>query len=74
MYKEFEGSIVMKTDELLKQVLVDYVGFFYKGVLTERELKNALIIFEALLDMDQDMSDFTPVMRQMQYDMDCVMV
>jgi hypothetical protein len=64
----------MKTDELLKQVLVDYVGFFYKGVLTERELKNALIIFEALLDMDQDMSDFTPVMRQMQYDMDCVMV
>ena len=48
--------------------------FFYKGVLTERELKNALIIFEALLDMDQDMSDFTPVMRQMQYDMDCVMV
>ena len=64
----------MKTKELLKQVLVDYVGFFYKGVLTERELKNALIIFEALLDMDQDMSDFTPVMRQMQYDMDCVMV
>jgi hypothetical protein len=64
----------MKTDELLKRVLVDYVGFFYKGVLTERELKNALIIFEALLDMDQDMSDFTPVMRQMQYDMDCVMV
>ena len=64
----------MKTDELLKQVLVDYVGFFYKGVLTERELKNALLIFEALLDMDQDMSDYTPVMRQMQYDLDMVMV
>ncbi len=64
----------MKTKELLKQVLVDYIGFFYKGVLTERELKNALLIFEALLDMDEDMSDYTPVMRQMQYDMDCVMV
>ena len=64
----------MKTKELLKQVLVDYIGFFYKGVMTERELRNALLIFEALLDMNENMSDYTPVMRQMQYEMDCVMV
>jgi len=37
----------MNTKELLKQVLVDYIGFFYKGVMTERELRNALLIFEA---------------------------
>ena len=44
----------MKTKELLKQVLVDYIGFFYKGVMTERELRNALLIFEALLDMNEN--------------------
>jgi len=31
-------------------------------------------IFEELLDAGVDMSDYIPVMRQMQYDLDMVMV
>jgi hypothetical protein len=53
---------------------IDYIGFFYHGVLSPRALRNAMKIFEELLDLGADMSDYIPVMRQMQYDLDMVMV
>ena len=64
----------MKDVELLRDILIDYIGFFYHGVLSPRALRNAMKIFEELLDLGADMSDYIPVMRQMQYDLDMVMV
>jgi hypothetical protein len=64
----------MKDKGLLRDILIDYIGFFYHGVLSPIALRNAMKIFEELLDAGVDMSDYIPVMRQMQYDLDMVMV
>jgi hypothetical protein len=64
----------MKDEQLLRDILIDYIGFFYQGVLNPRALRNAMKIFEQLLDLGADMRDYIPVMRQMQYDLDMVMV
>lgn len=64
----------MKDEQLLRDILIDYIGLFYQGVLNPRALRNAMKIFEQLLDLGADMRDYIPVMRQMQYDLDMVMV
>ena len=64
-----------RKNKMLYDALIDYVSYFYNcSDMPDSAKLNALKIFEALLDMDQDMSDYTPVMRQMQYDLDMVMV
>jgi hypothetical protein len=60
----------MKKKTLLKEVLIDYVRLYYLDVLNNIEKKNALRIFEALLDEDIEVSDFIPIMRQIQFDLD----
>ena len=60
----------MKKKTLLKEVLIDYVRLYYLDVLNDIEKKNALKIFEALLDEDIEVSDFIPIMRQIQFDLD----
>jgi hypothetical protein len=60
----------MKKKTLLKEVLIDYVRLYYLDVLNNIEKKNALKIFEALLDEDIEVSDFIPIMRQIQFDLD----
>jgi pyruvate kinase len=60
----------MKKKTLLKEVLIDYVRLYYLDVLNNIEKKNALKIFEALLDENIEVSDFIPIMRQMQFDLD----
>lgn len=59
---------------LLKEALIDYVKFYYLGVLKDREMRNAIDIFEMLLDENVDVSDFIPIIRQMQFDLDMVAV
>lgn len=59
---------------LLKEALIDYVRFYYLGVLKDREMKHAIDIFEMLLDEHVDVSDFIPIIRQMQFDLDMVAV
>ncbi len=56
--------------KLLKEVLIDYVRLYYLDVLNNIEKRNALKIFELLLDEGIDVSDFIPIMRQMQFDLD----
>jgi pyruvate kinase len=60
----------MKKKTLLKEVLIDYVRLYYLDVLNNIEKKNALKIFEALLDENIEVSDFIPIMRQIQFDLD----
>jgi pyruvate kinase len=60
----------MKKKTLLKEVLIDYVRLYYLDVLNNIEKKNALRIFEALLDENIEVSDFIPIMRQIQFDLD----
>jgi len=60
----------MKKKTLLKEVLIDYVRLYYLDVLNNIEKKNALKIFEALLDGNIEVSDFIPIMRQIQFDLD----
>jgi len=60
----------MKKKTLLKEVLIDYVRLYHLDVLNNIEKKNALKIFEALLDEDIEVSDFIPIMRQIQFDLD----
>ena len=60
----------MKKKTVLKEVLIDYVRLYYLDVLNNIEKKNALKIFEALLDEDIEVSDFIPIMRQIQFDLD----
>jgi len=54
----------------LKEVLIDYVRLYYLDVLNNIEKRNALRIFEALLDENIEVSDFIPIMRQIQFDLD----
>ena len=63
----------MKKKTLLKEVLIDYVRLYYLDVLNNIEKKNALKIFEALLDEDVNVEDFIPIIRQMQFDLDTVL-
>ena len=60
----------MKKKTLLKEVLIDYVRLYYLDVLNNIEKKNALKIFELLLDEEIEVSDFIPIMRQIQFDLD----
>jgi hypothetical protein len=60
----------MKKKTLLKEVLIDYVRLYYLDVLNNIEKRNALRIFEALLDENIEVSDFIPIMRQIQFDLD----
>ena len=60
----------MKKKTLLKEVLIDYVRLYYLDVLNNIEKRNALRIFEALLDENIEGSDFIPIMRQIQFDLD----
>jgi len=60
----------MKKKTLLKEVLIDYVRLYYLDVLNDIEKRNALKIFEALLDENIEISDFIPIMRQIQFDLD----
>ena len=64
----------MKKKMLLKEVLIDYVRLYYLDVLNNIEKRNALKIFEVLLDEGIEVSDFIPIMRQIQLDLDMVMV
>ena len=56
--------------KLLKEVLIDYVRLYYLDVLNNIEKRNALKIFELLLDEGIEVSDFIPIMRQIQLDLD----
>lgn len=60
----------MKKKTLLKEVLIDYVRLYYLDVLNNIEKRNALKIFELLLDEEIEVSDFIPIMRQIQFDLD----
>ena len=60
----------MKKKTLQKEVLIDYVRLYYLDVLNNIEKRNALRIFEALLDENIEVSDFIPIMRQIQFDLD----
>jgi hypothetical protein len=60
----------MKKKTILKEVLIDYVRLYYLDVLNNTEKRNALKIFELLLDEGIEVSDFIPIMRQIQFDLD----
>jgi hypothetical protein len=59
-----------KKNMLLKDLLIDYVRLYYSDHLIDIEKKNALRIFELLLDEGIEVSDFIPIMRQIQFDLD----
>lgn len=59
-----------KKNYLLKELLVDYVRFYYMGFLKHVEMEKAIKIFETLLDDGVNVNDFIPIMRQIQYDLD----
>ena len=61
-----------KKNHILKEILVDYVRFYYMGYLKNVEKEKAVKIFETLIDKNIDVSDFVPIMRQMQYDLDMI--
>ena len=62
----------MKKNHILKSILVDYVRFYYMGYLKDIEKRKAIEIFEFLIDKKIDVSDFIPIMRQIQYDLDMI--
>jgi hypothetical protein len=62
-----------KKSRVLKDILIDYVRLYYLGVLNDREIKNAISIFELLLDDEISVEDFIPIIRQMQFDLDTVL-
>jgi hypothetical protein len=62
-----------KKSRVLKDILIDYVRLYYLGVLNDREIKNAISIFELLLDDEINVEDFIPIIRQMQFDLDTVL-
>lgn len=64
--------IMKKKNHILKEILVDYVRFYYMGYLKDIEKEKAIKIFESLMDKNIDVSDFIPVMRQIQYDLDMI--
>jgi len=61
-----------KKTALLKDLLIDYVRFYYMGYLKDIEKSKAIKIFETLLDEGIDVKDFIPIIRQMQYDLDMI--
>lgn len=58
--------------KLLRDLLIDYIRFYYLGILETNEIKNAILIFEALLDGGENVEDFITIIRQMQFDLDMV--
>ena len=59
--------------KLLRDVLIDYIRFYYLGMLENNEIKNAILIFEALLEGGENVEDFITIIRQMQFELDMVM-
>ena len=59
--------------KLLRDLLIDYVRFYYLGILKDSEIKNAILIFESLLEADENVEDFITIIRQMQFELDMVM-
>lgn len=59
-----------RKNKLIKNLLIDYVRFYYMNYLKDCEKKRAIECFETLLDEGIDVKDFIPVIRQMQYDLD----
>ncbi len=59
--------------KLLRAILIDYVRFYYLGILEDSEIKNAILIFESLLEADENVEDFITIIRQMQFELDMVM-
>lgn len=59
--------------KLLRALLIDYVRFYYLGILEESEIKNAILIFESLLESGENVEDFITIIRQMQFELDMVM-
>ena len=60
--------------ELLRSVLIDYIRFYYLGMLETNEIKNAILVFEALLEGDENVEDYITIIRQMQFELDMVIV
>ena len=59
--------------KLLRAILIDYVRFYYLGILEDSEIKNAILIFESLLEADENVEDFITIIRQMQFELDMVL-
>ena len=59
--------------KLLRAILIDYVRFYYLGILEDSEIKNAILIFESLLESGENVEDFITIIRQMQFELDMVM-
>jgi hypothetical protein len=59
--------------KLLRALLIDYVRFYYLGILEESEIRNAILIFESLLEGGENVEDFITIIRQMQFELDMVM-
>jgi hypothetical protein len=58
--------------KLLRSVLIDYIRFYYLGLLEVNEIRNAISVFEALLEDDENVEDFITIIRQMQFELDMV--
>jgi hypothetical protein len=58
--------------KLLRSVLIDYIRFYYLGLLETNEIKNAILVFEALLEGDENVEDYITIIRQMQFELDMV--
>lgn len=58
--------------KLLRSVLIDYIRFYYLGLLDVNEIRNAISVFEALLEDDENIEDFITIIRQMQFELDMV--
>jgi hypothetical protein len=58
--------------KLLRSVLIDYIRFYYLGLLEVNEIKNAILVFEALLEGDENVEDYITIIRQMQFELDMV--
>ena len=61
-----------KKNHILKEILVDYVRFYYMGYLKDIEKEKAIKVFETLMDKNIDVSDFIPIIRQIQFDLDMI--
>ena len=59
--------------KLLRSVLIDYIRFYYLGMLETGEIKNAITVFEALLEADENVEDYITIIRQMQFELDMVL-
>ena len=58
--------------KLLRSVLIDSIRFYYLGMLETNEIKNAILVFEALLEGDENVEDYITIIRQMQFELDMV--